>query len=170
LREDAPFDGLYSLLTNLTPAAAPARTIFRRYKDQSLVEGRFRAVKHPPLQVRPLWLHQPQRIESLVFVVMVALFVFALIEREARRAVQQSGQPFTGLRAEGRDHLPVTSTQLIAAFAPLSLVTQRLRVADAVVDLRTPTTLTPIQAQILQRLRLPPPTAYLHPSITPYPT
>jgi Transposase DDE domain len=170
LREDAQFDGLYSLLTNLTPAAAPAPTIFRHYKEQSLVEGRFRAVKHPPLQVRPLWLHQPQRIESLVFVVLAALFVFALIEREARRAVQQSGQPFTGLRAEGRDHLPVTSTQLLAAFAPLSLITQRLRVADAVVDILTPTTLTPIQAQILQRLHLPPPTAYLHPSITPYPT
>ena len=72
--------------------------------------------------MRPLWLHQPQRIESLVFVVMVALFLFALIEREARRVVRQSGQVFTGLRAEGRDHLRVTSTQLVEAFAPRTLV------------------------------------------------
>jgi transposase len=72
LREQAQFDGLYCLLTNLS-AAAPLRAVFHHYKDQSLVEGRFRAVKQPPLQVRPLWLHQPQRIESLVFVVMVAL-------------------------------------------------------------------------------------------------
>lgn len=170
LRAEAPFDGLYSLLTNLTPAQAQSATIFRHYKQQSLVEGRFKTVKHPPLQVRPLWLHQPQRLESLVFVVLVALFLFALIEREARRAVQQSGQVFAGLRAEGRDHLPVTSTQLLAAFAPLSLVRQRLRVADEVVDVLTPTTLTPIQAQILQRLQLPPPTVYLQPAITPYPT
>jgi hypothetical protein len=135
-----------------------------------VVEGRFRSFKHPPLQARPLWLHQPQRLESLVFVVLVALFLFALIEREARREVQQSGQVFAGLRPEGRDHLPVTSTQLVAAFAPLSLVKQRLRVADEVVEVLTPTTLTPIQAQILQRLQLPLPSAYLQSSITPYPT
>jgi hypothetical protein len=55
--------------------------------------------------------------------------------------VQHRGQVFAGLRAEGRDHLPVTSTQLLAAVAPLSLVKQRLRVDDAVVDVLTPTTL-----------------------------
>ncbi len=170
LREDAQFDGLYSLLTNLTWAQAQTHTIFRHYKEQAVVEGRFRAFKHPPLQVRPLWLHQPQRLESLVFVVLVALFLFALIEREARREVQQSGQVFAGLRPEGRDHLPVTCTQLVAAFAPLNLVKQRLRVGDDLVDVLTPTTLTPIQAQILQRLQLPPPAVYLQPSITPYPT
>jgi transposase len=170
LREEAQFDGIYSLLTNLVAAQAQTRTIFRHYKDQSVVEGRFKHVKHLPLQVRPRWLHQPQRVESLVFVVLVALFLCALIEREARHEVQRRGQVFAGLRAEGRDHLPVTSTQLLAAFAPLTLVKQRLRVADEVVEVLTPTTLTPIQAQILQRLQLPPPTVYLQPSITPYPT
>jgi hypothetical protein len=170
LREDAQFDGLYCLVANVAPAAATAQEIFRWYKEQSLVEGRFRAVKHPPIQVRPLWLHQPQRIESLVFVVMVALFLFALIEREARRVVQRSGQVFTGLRPEGRDHLPVTGEQLIAAFAPLSLIKQRLRVGDEVVDVLTPTTLRPVQAQILARLGLITPAIYLHPSITPHPT
>jgi hypothetical protein len=170
LREEAQFDGLYCLLTNLSAAAAPLHAVFHHYKQQSLVEGRFRAVKQPPLQVRPLWLHQPQRIESLVFVVMVALFLFALIEREARRVVQQSGQVFTGLRPEGRDHLPVTSAQLVEAFAPLTLVKQRLRVGTDVVAVLTPTTLSPVQAQILARLGLMPPEVYLHPSITPHPT
>ena len=170
LQEDARFDGIYALVTNLLPAQASTREIFRLYKRQSRVEGRFRALKHLPIQVRPLWLHQPQRIESLVFVVMVALFLFALIEREARRVVQQSGQVFTGLRPEGRDHLPVTGEQLIAAFAPLSLVKQRLRVGEALVDVLTPTTLTPIQAQILERLHLIPPNLYLRSSITSHPT
>jgi hypothetical protein len=120
--------------------------------------------------VRPLWLQQPARLESLIFVVMVALFLFALIEREARRAVQQSGQVFRGLRAEGRDHLPVTATQLVAAFTSLSLVKQRLRVGPELVEVLTPTTLSPIQAQILERLGLMPPDVYPHPSITPHPT
>ena len=101
--------------------------------------------------------------------VLVALFRFALIEREARREVAQSGQVFADLPPEGRDHRPVTTAQLLAACAPLSLVKQRLRVGDEVVDVLTPTTHTPIQAQILQRLQLPPPTAYVQPSSTPCP-
>ncbi len=170
LREDARFDGIYCLLTNQPEVDASRQEVFRAYKAQSKVEGRFRGVKHPPLQVRPLWLHQPKRIESLLFVVMVALFLFALIEREARRVVQETGQVFTGLRPEGRDKLPVTAERLFEVFAPLTLVKQRLRLGTEIVDLFTPATLSPIQAQILNRLKLIKPDAYLHPTITSYPT
>jgi transposase len=170
LREDELFDGIYAVLTNQLQGEASCQAIFRDYKAQSKVEGRFRGVKHPPLQIRPLWLHQPKRIESLLFVVMVALFLFALMEREARRVVQISGQLFTGLRPEGRDKLPVTAERLLEVFAPLSLVTQRLRLGTEIVELFTPATLSPIQAQILDRLGLIKPDAYLQPTITPHPT
>jgi transposase len=170
LREDAQFNGFYCVLTNEVETQAPMQAIFRTYKEQSKVERRFRMVKQPPIQVRPIWLHQPQRIESLVFVVMVALFVFALIEREARRVVKESGQVFTGLRPEGRDKLPVTAERLFEAFAPLSLVKQRMRVAGEVIDVLTPATLSPIQAQVLDRLGLMKPVSYLQPTITPHPT
>jgi transposase len=169
LREDAQFDGVYCLVTNLPEAEASLRDVFRAYKQQAKVEGRFRAVKQPPIRVRPVWLHQPRRIESLVFVVMVALFLFALIEREARRAVEASGRVFTGLRPEGRDKLPVTAARLFEVFAPLGLVKQRLRVGTAVVSLLTPATLSPIQALILDRLQLTKPDVYLQPAITPHP-
>ena len=170
LREDELFDGIYGLLTNQTAAEASSQKVFQEYKGQSKVEGRFRGVKHPPLQIRPLWLHQPKRIESLLLVVMVALFLFALIEREARRVVQDTGQVFTGLRPEGRDKLPVTAERLFEVFGPLSLVKQRLRLGAEIVELVTPATLSPIQAQILDRLQLMTPDAYLQPTITPYPT
>jgi len=169
LREEATFDGLYCLLTNWPLAAADLRTVFAAYKEQIQVEQRFRVTKQPPLQVRPLWLHQPTRIASLIFVVMVALFLFALIEREARRVVQATGQVFAGLRAEGRDHLPVTARALLDVFAPLGLVHQRLRVGAEVLAVSTPTTLTPIQAQILDRLGLMKPEQYLQPTITSHP-
>ena len=133
------------------------------------IEQRFRVTKHPPLQVRPIWLHQPKRIASLIFVELVALFLFALIERAARRVVQASGQVFTGLRAEGRDHLPVTARALLDVFAPLGLIQQRLRVGAEVLTVSTPTTLTTIQAQILDRLDLLKPEAYLQPTITSHP-
>ncbi len=170
LRVEECFDGIYCLLTNQSAAQATPHAVFRAYKDQSKVERRFRAVKQPPIQVRPLWLHQPQRIESLVFVVMVALYLFALIEREARRVVAHTGQVFTGLRPDKRDHLPVTAERLFEVFAPLSLVKQRLRVGEELVETLTPTTLSPIQAQILDRLGLIRPEVYLHPSITPTPS
>ena len=170
LQEEARFDGVYCLLTNWPLTEADLRTVFAAYKEQILVEQRFRVTKHPPLQVRPVWLHQPKRIASLLFVVMVALFLFALIEREARRVVQATGHAFTGVRAEGRDHLPVTARVLLDAFAPLSLIQQRLRVGATVVTMSTPTTLTAIQAQILDRLNLITPETYLQPTITPHPT
>jgi transposase len=169
LQADACFDGIYCLMTNQGEGAADLRAVFLAYKEQSQVEGRFRAMKHSSIQVRPVWLHQPRRIESLIFVAMVALYLFALIEREARRVVRESGQVFSGLRPESRDKLPVTAERLFEAFAPLSLVKQRLRIGGEVVETVTPTTLSPIQTQILERLGLPKPDAYLQPAITPTP-
>lgn len=169
LRVDACFDGIYCLLTNEAAGAADAPALLRAYKEQSKVERRFRAVKQPPIQVRPLWLHQPQRIESLIFVVMVTLYRFALIEREARRVVQASGQVFIGLRPDKRDHLPVTAERLFEVFAPLGLVKQRLRIGNELVETLAAATLSPIQAQILDRLGLTRPDTYLHPPITPTP-
>lgn len=169
LRGEARFDGIYCVLTNQTHAEATLQGVFLAYKGQSKVEGRFRVVKHPPIQVRPIWLHQPRRIESLIFVVMVALFLFALIEREARRVVEESGEVFTGLRPEGRDKLPVTAERLFEVFAPLNLVRQRLKVGDEAAEVITPATLTPIQAQILDRLKLMKPELYLQPTVSPYP-
>lgn len=169
LREAATFDGSYALVTNLPLAEATPQDVLQEYKGQIHVERRFRVVKHPPLQIRPVWLHQPHRIESLVFVVMVALFLFALIEREARRVVRESGQVFSGLRPDGRDTLPVTAERLFEVFAPLSLVKQRLRLGSTIVETLTPATLSPLQAQILDRLGLTRPASYLQPTVTPHP-
>lgn len=170
LAEDARFDGIYCLLTNDTSPEASLHRVFHDYKGQPKVEGRFHAVKALPIQVRPLWLHQPKRIASLIFVIMVALFVFALIEREARRVVAASGDPFHGARPDRRDHLPITTPVLFDAFQALTLVTQRLRVGDEIHHLVTPTTLTCVQVAILERLGLMKPDAYLRPVVTPYPS
>jgi hypothetical protein len=51
----------------------------------------------------------------------------------------------------------------------LSLVEQRLRLGTAIAELVTPATLSPIQAQVLERLKLMTPATYLQPTITPYP-
>jgi transposase len=168
--EDARFDGIYCLLTNdITPEASLYR-VFHDYKGQPKVEGRFHAVKSLPMQIRPIWLHQPKRIASLIFVVLVALFIFALIEREARRVVKESHQPFAGVRPDGRDHHPITTPVLFEAFQSLTLVKQRLRVNDENHDVVTLTSLTWVQATILERLGLGKPDVYLSHALTPHPS
>ncbi|MBI4320568.1 MAG: hypothetical protein HY675_18920 [Chloroflexi bacterium] len=98
---------------------------------------------------------------------MVALYLFALIEREARRVVKETGQAFVGLRPEGRDKQPVTAGRVIEVFGSLSLVKQRLKIGTEIVEMVTPTTLSLIQAQILDRLGLIRPDIYLHPTSLP---
>jgi hypothetical protein len=44
LHEDAQFDGIYALVSNLAPVEATPQGLLRLYKEQALVEGRFRAV------------------------------------------------------------------------------------------------------------------------------
>jgi hypothetical protein len=100
---------------------------------------------------------------------MVALYLFALIEREARRVVRETGQVFVGLRPDGRDKLPVTAARLFEVFAHLSLIRQRLRIGAETVETLTPATISPIQAQILDRLGLARPDSYLQPTITLHP-
>jgi hypothetical protein len=125
--------------------------------------------QQPPIQVRPAWLHQPRRIESLVVGVMVALVLLTLIARPARRVVRARGRVLTGRRPEGRDPLPVPAERLLEAFAPLGLIKQRLRVGAAVVDALTPATLSAVQAQSLDRLGLTRPDSYLQPSVVLHP-
>lgn len=162
LAEEARFDGIYALLTNDTAPEASLHRVFHDYKGQPKVEGRFRALKALPVQTRPLWLHQPKWIASLIFVVMIALLVFALIEREARRVVEGSKTPFAGIRPDRRDHLPVTTLVHFNAFTSLTLVKQLLQICDDIHDLIVPTMLHRVQVAVLDRLGLPKPDAYLH--------
>ena len=74
-------DGRYPLATNAAHLEAnEALTVF---KGQDGVEKRFRTVKGP-LLVRPLFVRSDQRIESLVFITLLALLVRAVLERACR--------------------------------------------------------------------------------------
>ncbi len=57
--------------------------MLRRFKQQEVVEWRFRTIKGP-IQVRALFLHKQERIDGLVFVAMVALLVYTILEMLCR--------------------------------------------------------------------------------------
>jgi hypothetical protein len=71
------------------------------------------------LRVRPLFLHNDDRIAALISVVGLALTVFGLIEAGVRRALGP-GQRLEGLLPEKRDAIP-TGRAILAAFQSLGL-------------------------------------------------
>ena len=80
---EAATDGWYALLTSLDTQVTAAEVLLR-YKGQEAVERRYGNLKGP-LAVAPMFLHNNRRIAALITVISLALLVFCLIEREARR-------------------------------------------------------------------------------------
>ena len=140
-------DGLYALATNLPghpdrPLAA--MDVLRLHKDQWIVEQRHRDLKQT-LKVRPIFLHNDDRIAALVAVVGIALLVFGLIEADLRRALGPNAQ-LPGLLGEGRAAKP-TGRSILAAFHDLHLT---YTATGPVLD-----RLTPTQRIILAHLDIP---------------
>jgi Domain of unknown function (DUF4277)/Transposase DDE domain len=109
-------DGVYALATNLSGRLSAAR-VLRLYKEQHLVERRHRDLKSQ-LKVRPIFLHNDDRIEALISVVGIALLIFGLIEAELRARLH--GGTLPGLLGEGRAAVP-TGRSILAAFQGLGL-------------------------------------------------
>lgn len=110
-------DGLYALATNL-PGRLSATKVLRVYKDQPLVEISHRNNKGV-LRVRPIFLHNDDRIDALISIVGLALVIFGLIEIELRQALGDDNK-LEGLLPEGRAARP-TGRNILAAFQGLGL-------------------------------------------------
>ena len=115
-------DGLYTLAANLPdhPSGAPltALDVLEIYKDQWIVEQRHRDLKQT-LRVRPVFLHNDDRIEALIAVIGIALLIFGLIEAELRAALGP-GVPLPGILPEHRAAIP-TARAALTAFDGLHL-------------------------------------------------
>lgn len=118
LDDEAATDGWYCLLTNLPPAEASAADVLIRYKGQEVVERRYSTFKGP-LAVAPMFLKNNQRIEALLTVICLALLVFCLIEREARRAIAPD-TTMTGFA--GRSRARPTGQLILGALGGLRLI------------------------------------------------
>jgi hypothetical protein len=143
----ARLDGLYALATNLPdPNDRPltATDVLRVYKDQWIVEQRHRDLKQT-LRVRPVFLHNDDRITALVAVIGIALLVFGLIEADLRRALGPDGK-LPGLLGDSPPAKP-TSRSILTAFADLHLT---YTTTGPVLD-----RLTPTQRAILAHLDIP---------------
>jgi hypothetical protein len=140
----AATDGIYALATNL-PGRLSADRVLRLYKAQQIVERRHRDYKQT-LKVRPIFLHNDDRIHALISLVGIALLIFGLIESELRKRL--NGDQLPGLLPEGRAAKP-TGRNTLAAFQGLGLTYTR----DGIRLDR----LTSTQRRILNLLEIQPP-------------
>lgn len=114
-------DGLYALATNLPDSPdgpLTAQEVLKTYKDQWVVEQRHRDLKQT-LKVRPIFLHNDDRIEALIAIIGIALLIYGLIEAELRATLGE-GTPLPGILPEHRAAIP-TSRAVLAAFHDLHL-------------------------------------------------
>jgi transposase len=110
LAEAAHMDGRYALVTN---SDLSADALLIAFKQQSKVEGRFRIIKGP-IPIRPIHLRKADRIEALVFLTMLALVIYSILEWRVRQRTAPRKRPWTG-RA------------ILEAFEEFSVVLQTFR-------------------------------------------
>lgn len=141
-------DGYYVLETTRAAAEAPPSALLAQWKGQWQIEHRHRSAKGP-LRVRPLFVTSNRRIVGLLTILGIALLVFSLLEREARRALG----PAAKVPALLAGHVAArpTGDNLLKALRTISLVT--LELDDALH--RAPSALTALHQTLLHLLDVP---------------
>jgi transposase len=81
-------DGIYALATNLSGKRLTAGNVLRTYKGQQIIERRHRDYKQT-LKVRPIFLHNDDRIYALTSIIGIALLIFGLIEAQLRKRLHE---------------------------------------------------------------------------------
>ena len=140
---DEQYDGFNAIVTTIPANKSSADDIFTRFKQQIYSE-QINAHFKGPIAVRPVWLKSPKRIESLMFLLTIALMLHYLIQRTYRASL-----PETASVKERR----ITTQTLLNAFQNYTLLIDRHGLGRTV----SPTRLTSRQSQILRQLELPTP-------------
>lgn len=123
------------------------------YRQQIGLERGISRLKSRNLNIRPIFLHDEQRITALTWLLCLALRVIVLLEFRVRRELAQQEKKLVGLNPASKSQATdrPTTERLLKAFGNItfSIVQQ----GDMVYYHVTP--LTPLQEQILALLHLP---------------
>ena len=147
VKSDEQYDGYSAIVATVPKSESSTDELFTRFKQQSYSEQVNSEFKGP-LAVRPVFLHSPERVEALVFLMMIALTLYYLMQRQYRQAI-----PAKATAKERR----TTTLTLMRAFASYTLLIHHTRFGREV----QPTQLTRRQREILQRLGFPTPAQLL---------
>jgi len=100
LRKAANADGFFPLITNI--GDLDMKQILRHYKYQPNLEKRHAYLKSV-LEVAPMRLKTPERIEALLFLYYLALMIYGLMERDMRAAMKKNGLRSIPIYPENRE-------------------------------------------------------------------
>ena len=145
---DEQYDGYSAMATTVPQSELSGDAVFSRYKLQNLVEHANHQFKGP-LAVRPVFLHSPKRVESLIFLMMIGLTTYFLLQR-----VYRQNTPLDAPVKERR----TTSESLLKSFATYTLLVQH---HSPFLREVCPTRLTIRQRNILNRLNFSTPAQFL---------
>jgi hypothetical protein len=116
-------DGYYVLLTSWPKERADSSALLRKWKQEEQIERRFSDWKGP-LKVRPVFVTSNARMAALVLLLHLALMLYCLLEREARRQLAAKGrQKVWDLLAGHVDAVP-TGENILRAFEHLFLIVE----------------------------------------------
>ena len=119
LRAESRADGVFPLVTNMTPKQAPKQEVLLIYKYQPYVEKRHALFK-TELEVAPVYLKKPIRAAGLLHAVFLAMTLDALIERTLQRAMKSEGIEALPILPEGRLTKTPTTARLLEMFSGLA--------------------------------------------------
>jgi transposase len=141
-------EGVFLLKTNLAKQTHGPTEVLRKYREQIQVERRIGNLKGP-LAVTPMFLKNPKRMAGLLYILVWALMVMALMERQVRREL--AGKPMYGLYPENRPSKAPTGVRLIEAFEYLCVVV----ITQGEQTIRHLGELDSTQREIIKHLKLP---------------
>jgi len=105
--------GYTILVTNIKPKDASIADILKKYKTEYRVEHTFRRLKNS-VNLSPVYLHLPKRIEVLMYFLMTIVQVMAVMDRTVRIAIVKRKAPLVGLIPNKNSYRPKSEYMLFA--------------------------------------------------------
>jgi len=150
LQQEALTDGVFPLITNLDPAAYPAKRVLEIYKFQPFLEKRHSQLKTWQ-ELTPVLLKKDERVVAYLHLHVMALMVATLIERQLRRAMNHRSIPSLPLYPENRPCRYPTMFDIVRVFRGV----ERYEVVDGERVTLFPAKLDRLQRQVLELLEVP---------------
>ena len=149
LAREQELEGAYLIKTDIAKGEFPTAKVLEEYKEQIHVERRIGDMKGP-LAIAPMFIEKPQRIAGLMQILLWALMVLSLMERDVRRSLK--GKPMYGIYPENRPCHAPTGRGILECFEELSIVVVKHKGETW----RRLAELTPVQRELLKRMGIPP--------------
>lgn len=143
--------GYYPLVTNKSADELSIEEAMMAHKNQYKIEHTFRRSKGP-LSIEPIYLHTPERIEAFLLLFKIALQMVVLIERSARKNIDERDRGLDRFMPNRKDVRNPRTEYMLKAFE--DIVQGELQLPDGK-TYGFVTALTELQKDILSILAVP---------------